>query len=71
MPEATVDMWEQVLQDKDRQVHSRKLTWKPKKGPVKTTVSLNGNYMGFHVSLGECIQGLGLGFEGSGFRALV
>ena len=36
-------------------VHSRKLTWKPKKGPVKTTVLLKGGYVGFHVSLGECI----------------
>ena len=35
-------------------LHSRKLTWKPKKGPLKTTVLLNGGYMGFHVSLGEC-----------------
>ena len=35
-------------------IHSRKLTWKPKKGPVKTTVPLKGGYMGFHVSLGEC-----------------
>ena len=24
------------------------------KGPVKTTVLLKGDYMGFHVSLGEC-----------------
>ena len=39
---------------------SRKLTWKPsKKGPVKTTVLLKGDYMSFHVSLGECTsQGL-------------
>ena len=35
-------------------LHSRKLTWKPKKGPIKTTVPLKGGYMGFHVSLGEC-----------------
>ena len=35
-------------------IHSRKLTWKPKKGPIKTTVLLKGDYMGFHVSLGEC-----------------
>ena len=35
-------------------VLSRKLTWKPKKGPIKTTVSLQRGYMGFHVSLGEC-----------------
>ena len=35
-------------------VHSQKLTWKPKKGPIKTTVLLQGDYMGFHVSLGEC-----------------
>ena len=34
--------------------HSRKLTWKPKKSPLKTTVLLQGDYMGFHVSLGEC-----------------
>ena len=24
------------------------------KGPIKTTVLLKGDYMGFHVSLGEC-----------------
>ena len=35
-------------------VHSRKLTWKPKKGPIKTTVLLKGDYMGFHVCWGEC-----------------
>ena len=35
-------------------LHSRKLTWKPKKGPIKTTVLLQEGYMGFHVSLGEC-----------------
>ena len=35
-------------------IHSRKLTWKPKKGPVKTTVLLKEGYIGFHVSLGEC-----------------
>ena len=28
-------------------------TWKPKKGPIKTTVPLKGGYMGFHVRLGE------------------
>ena len=33
---------------------SRKLAWKPKKGPIKTTVPLKGGYMGFHVSLEEC-----------------
>ena len=43
-----------------RAIHARKLTWKPKKGPMKTTVLLNGDYMGFHVSLGEC-RALGLG----------
>ena len=44
-------------------LHSRKLTWKPKKGPKKTTVLLKGDYMGFHVSLGECntMFALGLG----------
>ena len=35
-------------------VHSWKLTWKPKRGPIKTTVPLQWGYMGFHVSLGEC-----------------
>ena len=39
-----------ILED----VPSRKLTWKPKKGPIKATVLLKGGYMGFHVSLGEC-----------------
>ena len=34
--------------------HSRKRTWKFKKGPIKTTVLLRGDYMGFHVNLGEC-----------------
>ena len=35
------------------------------KGPIKTTVLLKGDYMGFHVSLGECrLQGLG--FRGVG-----
>ena len=36
------------------QIPSRKLTWKPKKGPMKTRVLVKGGYMGFHVSLGEC-----------------
>ena len=35
-------------------LHSRKITWKPKKGPIQTTDLLKGGYMGFHVSLGEC-----------------
>ena len=37
-------------------LHSRKLTWKPKKGPIKTTVLLKGDCMSFHVSLGECMS---------------
>ena len=53
-------------------VHSRKLTWKPKKGPIKTTVLLNGDYMGFHVSLGECrvwsLRVAGLGFKALGMK---
>ena len=36
-------------------VHSWELTWKPKRGPIKTTVPLKWGYMGFHVSLGECM----------------
>ena len=36
------------------QLHSRKLTWNPKRGPIKTTVPPKWGYMGFHVSLGEC-----------------
>ena len=46
-------------------LHSRKLTWKPKKGPIQTIVLLRGDYMGFHVSLGGCrfrISGLRLGW---------
>ena len=39
--------------DSYRGLHSRKLTWKPKKGPIKTTVLLKGGFLGFHVSLGE------------------
>ena len=31
----------------------KKLTWKPKKSPIKTTGLLDGDYMGFHVSLGS------------------
>ena len=30
-----------------RGVPSRKLTWKPKKGPIKTTVPLKGGLYGF------------------------
>ena len=32
---------------------SRKLTWKPKRGPIKTTVPLKWGCMGFHVNLGD------------------
>ena len=35
-------------------LHSRKLTWKPKRVPIRTTVPSKAGYMGFHVSLGEC-----------------
>ena len=34
-------------------LHSRKLTWQPQKGPIKTTGLLEGDYMSLHVSLGE------------------
>ena len=37
-----------------QELHSWKLTWKPKRGPIKATVPLKWGYMGFHVSLGEC-----------------
>ena len=47
-------------------IHSWKLTWKPKKGPIKTTVLLKGGHMSFQVSLGECI-----GFRKYGFKVLV
>ena len=36
-------------------LRSRKLTWISKKGPIKTTVLLKGDYRGLHVSLGECM----------------
>ena len=32
---------------------------KTQKGPIKITVLLNGYFMGFHVSLGECKLGFG------------
>ena len=42
-------------------VHSRKLTCKPKKGPIKTTVLLKGGHVGFHLSLGNVVRVSGLG----------
>ena len=48
---------------------SRKLTWKPQKGPIKTTVLLKGGYMSFHVSLGECTSATSA--HGSFVRLLV
>ena len=48
-----------------RDLPTRKLTWKPKKGPIKTTVPSKRGYMGFHVSLEECIaRRYMLGFAG-------
>ena len=44
-------------------IHSRKLTWKLKKGTIETTVLLKGAYMGFHVSLGERIYTHIIGFR--------
>ena len=35
------------------------LTWKPKKGPIKRKVPSKRGYMGFHVSLEECIPSEG------------
>ena len=37
-------------------IHSRKLTWKPKRSPIKITVLLKRDYMGLHVSLRECSE---------------
>ena len=37
-------------------LHSWKLTWKPKRGPIKTTVPLIWGYMDFHASFWECIN---------------
>ena len=51
-----------LYRDRDY-IHSWELTWKPKRGPIKTTVPLKRGYMGFHVSLGEC--------RVSGFRVRV
>ena len=45
--------WSEVLR---RNLQSRKLTWKPQKGSIKTTVPQTGGHMGFHVSLGECTE---------------
>ena len=36
------------------ELHSWKLTWKPKRGPINATVLLKWGYMSFHVRLGEC-----------------
>ena len=36
------------------------------KGPYKDSVLLKGDYMGFHVSLGEC-KGSGFMVQGLGF----
>ena len=53
------------------------INWKPKKGPIKTTLLLKGDYRGFHVSLEECqslgawavrFRGLGVGVCGLGLR---
>ena len=43
-PESRLEAWS---------LHSRKLTWKPKTGPLKTSVLVKEGYMNFHVSLGE------------------
>ena len=48
-----LDKIQGTLGQENERLHSRKLTWKPKKGPIKTTVLMKGDYMGFHVSLGE------------------
>ena len=37
-----------------RAIDSRRLAWKPADGGIKSTVFVKGDYMGFHVSLGEC-----------------
>ena len=47
-------------------IYSQKLTWKPKKGPIKTTVPLKEGYMGFHVNLEECVQGIQSSIPGKG-----
>ena len=47
-------VWFAIPQPGSGEVPSRKLTWKPKRGPIKTTVLLKGGYRGFHVTLGEC-----------------
>ena len=43
---------------------SQKLTWKPEKGPMKTTVPLKRRYMGVHVSLGASVLRLGCRVSG-------
>ena len=50
----TTHQWSFVLESVGN-LHSRKLTWEPKKSPIKTTVLLKGVYMGFYISVGECI----------------
>ena len=45
----------QVQNAQSKVLHVWKLTWKPNRGPIKTTVPVEWDYMGFHVSLGECM----------------
>ena len=45
-------------------IHSWKLTWTPKRGPIKITVTQKWDYMGFHVSLGS-VTIMKLGYRGS------
>ena len=51
-------------------LHSWELTWKPNRGPIKTTVLSKGGYMGFHVSFGECIYLVGFQISCQGFESL-
>ena len=46
-------------------LYSRKLTWKPKKGPRKTTVLLKGYYMGFMLVWGSVYRCVHLGVNGA------
>ena len=66
-PESKYGTWSNYYRVYGFNVHYWKLTWKPKRGPIKTTVPLKWGYMGFHVSL-ESVEGFRVVFWFPGFN---
>ena len=44
-----------IVEVRNHENHTPGNNMETQKGPIKTTVPLNGGYLGCHVSLGECI----------------